>query len=80
MKTLLTEKELAARIHVPPSKLAKLRKYFDPPVHWIKGKAHYDEIEYMEWYEETIFPSEFYNFIYPVCKIFFIIVVFEPFF
>ena len=55
MKKLITEKELAARIHVPPSKLAKLRKYFDPPVHWIKGKAHYDEIEYMEWYEETIF-------------------------
>ena len=55
MKTLLTEKELAARFHVQPTKLAKLRKYYDPPVRWVKGKIYYDETEFLDWYNETVF-------------------------
>jgi len=54
MKDTVSEKELAARLNVPLSRLKRLRRYYDAPAHKIKNVFYYDVQEFLEWYEETI--------------------------
>lgn len=54
MKDTVSEKELAARLNVPLSRLKRLRRYYDAPAHKIKNSFYYDEAEFLGWYDETI--------------------------
>ena len=54
MKDMISEKELAARLHMPLSRLVRLRRFYDAPAHKIKNTFYYDEAKFLRWYDETI--------------------------